>query len=219
MGGEIVPSWVCERRFSTFSPLFLLSFALSRSPMLIALATATESRRESGQRGKPPRLFQIGTRFPFWNPPHRPSRSNQEVRKGSRQKSPICSRLVLWEFPSGHQVDILPADFTVPSHSTEVAPIPVNACCQRGFAWLLPASPAHRLLSAGSRGSLREGVAICASARFLAEFPSKSSAKPRLHLSNPRPFQFGTEGEPARISAAPRKGTRGIKLLPPGTAS
>jgi hypothetical protein len=218
VGGEIVPWWVCERRFSTFSPLFLLNFALSRSRMLIALAAATEnglmaphwsevedpsaalrhpdrprhaevgrnfdgkrttgafdglgqrfgSRQEVGPRGKPPRLFQIGTRFPFWNQPHRPSRSAQEVRKGPRRKSPICPRWVLWEFQPEHQVDILPADFAVPSHSTEVAWILVNACCQRGFGCSLPASPAHRLLSAGSREGLREGVDICISARFLA---------------------------------------------------
>jgi hypothetical protein len=38
-------------------------------------------------------------------------------------------------------------------------------------AWLrvlAPCRPAHRLLSAGSREGLREGVATCASARFLA---------------------------------------------------
>ena len=46
------------------------------------------SRKEPGQRGKPPRLFQIGTRFPFWNQPHRPSRSIQEVRKGSGRRPP-----------------------------------------------------------------------------------------------------------------------------------
>ena len=126
------------------------------------------SRQEPGQRGKPRRPFQIGTRFPFWNQPYRPSMFIQEVRKGSRRKCPICPRLVLWEFPPEHQADILPADFAVPSHSTEVAQILVNACCQRGFGCSLPASPAHRLLSAGSREGLREGVATCASARFLA---------------------------------------------------
>jgi len=126
------------------------------------------SRQELGQRGKPPRLFQIGTRFPFWNQPQRPSRSTPEVRKGTRRKSPLCPRLVLWEFQPEHQVDILPADFAVPIHCTEVGRTLVNACCQRGFGCSLPASPAHRLLSAGSREGLREGVAICASARFLA---------------------------------------------------
>ena len=126
------------------------------------------SRQDPGQRGKPPQHFQIGTHFPFWNQPHRPSMSIQEVRKGSRRKSPGCPRLVLGEFQPEHQVDILPADFAVPSHNTEVARILVNACRQRGFGCSLPASPAHKLLSAGSREGLREGVATCSSARFLA---------------------------------------------------
>ena len=43
VGVEIASSWVCERRFSTSSPLFLLNFALSRSRMVIALAAATEN--------------------------------------------------------------------------------------------------------------------------------------------------------------------------------
>ena len=66
--------------------------------------------------------------------------SIQEVRKGSRRKSPRCARLVLWGFQPEHQVDILPADFAVPSHSTEVARILVKACCQRGFGRSIPAS-------------------------------------------------------------------------------
>jgi len=41
----MVSAWVCERRFSTFSPLSLLNFALSRSRMLIALAAATANGR------------------------------------------------------------------------------------------------------------------------------------------------------------------------------
>ena len=40
-----MPAWVCERRFSTFSPLSLLTFALSRSRMLIALAAAAANGR------------------------------------------------------------------------------------------------------------------------------------------------------------------------------
>ena len=78
-----------------------------------------------------------------------------------------------------------------------------------------PTIPNHKLLSAGFLEGFRKGVSRRRSPELRAWFLGKASDKPRLNCSNPKPFQFGTEGERGAPSQAAWEESVGLQPPPP----
>ena len=117
-------------------------------------------------------------------------------------KVPSVSPVVLCVFPLAPQLDILPADFagSEPLISRGFWSPRANRVASSPHS---PATPDHKLLSAGFHEGFRKGVGMCRRPGFLALFLGEPSDKPRLNLSNPDLSVLELKASLARVHRPP----------------